>query len=954
MAKVLDANPLSQKSISIPPSPSAFTRLRAMTRKVAAPFSSAVTRQTPGTDVDSDELGSDANFDDHVPATPTPKGNLRSRHRNVTPSNRLQNVPGMASNHTDLGEQSAPSKTVKIFSSADLSTTARWNSSISGRDLSASSGLPADTQIGSVADKSNFTIRLAPKSAGLANSASPEPIPATSKTQKSSKGLSEASGTGIHGNRTLQDRQNAQLYSKSRISAISTTTGAAPKPPPASPVTPSHSVTIAKKGKSSLSHQIVSGNLQDQSGVGRRRIAGLPSLSNPPRPGVHSQSGIGGQSSVSAGPTKPSTMPPVFNFFAPLEDFPAFPPSVPTDAPSATRSALRRRRESSDSEPDHTVKIRLLQRPDLLSARPQVAKGYRSKAAFTPSVQSEDEHMSSEESDGNQAANVATAPLSYSQVTAGDTVQDESPPVTLQQVPSPSMNSHHVAALLSEAEQLLSTAFNLIEQATSLGGTLSPRLKQVLGNLGSSINEEELLKKVGDLVESKLAAAFAQVGSAAPSQPAPKKPTITKSANPVPIHPTRVTPLPPKPRPAPKSGAMRHHPARLILQVSNPETHRTKPPVVAARDAANVVLQQSGAETQVAGVTYTAAGNIVLIARPPHTAQDLLPHASSIAAAILGDGARCVGRRDVPWFRVQVNTVPVHYENQVMSPDQVFQEIKWSLGDQDFPNSDIMASAPRWMCSPSELAKKNHASVVFSFSKEEDARRFKEAGAYLIWGKWCKTATYEDRPQVRYCAHCWSIDHPTTGCRRQLPRCKICAHDHATEQHVCAHCGSDDGWCPEDTPVCCNCKGKHLANAYDCPERKRKLGQFAKKTAVPAKRQAAPAPVPAQQEVPSSGEWQTVQPAGGRKTKKSSKSKAMAAPVPKPTVQPTLAPSTVQKASSSHTVRRVHSDPTLTPGRAGPSQKQSWADEMEMDVEEAESLFGIPVPTGDDDLPDLS
>jgi hypothetical protein len=403
---------------------------------------------------------------------------------------------------------------------------------------------------------------------------------------------------------------------------------------------------------------------------------------------------------------------------------------------------------------------------------------------------------------------------------------------------------------------------------------------------------------------------------------------------------------------------VRHHPARLILQVRNPETNRTKPPVVAARDAANVALQECGAGTQVAGVTYTAAGNVVVIARPPHTAQDLLPHSSTIAAAILGSGTDCVGRQDLPWFRVQVNTVPVQYQGEVMSPDQVFQEIKWSLGDQDTLTSDKMASAPRWMCSPSELAKKNHASVVFSFSKEEDARKFREAGTYLIWGKWCKTAIYEDRPQVRYCAHCWSIEHPTTGCRRQLPRCKICAQDHATDKHVCGHCGDNAGWCPQDLPKCCNCKGNHLANAFDCPERKRKLGQFAKKTATPAKRQtAAPTPVasvPASQEGPSNGEWQTVQPAGGRKTKKNHKSKAKATSVPAPPVQPTPVPSTVQQAPSSHTVRRVRSDPNLTPSHAGPSHSRQWADEMDMDVEETESLFNVPVPTGDDDLPDLS
>jgi hypothetical protein len=102
--------------------------------------------------------------------------------------------------------------------------------------------------------------------------------------------------------------------------------------------------------------------------------------------------------------------------------------------------------------------------------------------------------------------------------------------------------------------------------------------------------------------------------------------------------------------------------------------------------------------------------------------------------------------------------------------------------------------------------------------------------------------------------------------------------------------------------------------------------------------------------------WWTVPPTGGRKTKKKGKSKAQSVPVPQPTPAP--APATVQQAQPglSRTLRRVHSDPTLTPSRPGPSNHSlSWADQTEdMDVEvDAEAIFGIPVITGDDDAPDL-
>ncbi|HEX3641308.1 MAG TPA: hypothetical protein VHV10_08460 [Ktedonobacteraceae bacterium] len=939
------------------------------------PFTGATTRQNAGTNADSDEFGSDADSQHHMVTTPTPYGRANRLHTSEGPSPRVQNVPAFVSNDADLAGNLPDQFQMENFSSGDFSTTPGRIITKYGLDLSATPGLPRDAQIGSVADNYKFTFRNTTKSASLANSASPEPSPATSKTWNNSKGLSEAAETGFHGDGALQGRQNPNFQQKSQISANFGPNEAVPKPGKATRTSPPHSLPISKKGNHSKSGQ-VAGNPQEQSGIGMRRVSGVSPAPNPPRLGTTNQTSLPGKSRSKAETVQPPRLPQITNFFAPLDEFPALPPRAPPATPTAQRSSHRRRRDSSDSEPDHTVKMRLLRRPEKLSAQPQVDKTHassqRSTVSFAPlhtvapsgvdddvDMQSETEGSAAVGSDGEQADSVpAATSTTYAQATQGSNSQGEpaSSPVA-PQPPSPSANSHQVAQLFTEAEQLLAAALERIELATSLGGNLSPRLKQVLGNLGSTVKEEELLKKVGDLVESKLAAAFAQAASTAPSLPPPAKPTATKSANPVPIRPTRVTPPTPKPKPAPKSGAARHHPARLILQVRNPESCRPKPPTVAARDATNNVLREFGDDVpQVAGVTYTAAGNIVVIARPPHTATDLLPYVDPIGAAILGSEAECVGLPDLPWYRVQVNTVPVHYQGNVMAPEDVLHELHWSLGDSSFLTPRMMASAPRWMCSPAELAKKNHASVVFSFWKEEDALRFKEAGTYLIWGKWCKTATYEDRPQVRYCANCWSIEHPTTACRRQVPRCRLCAQDHATDQHKCAHCGSTDGWCAQDTAKCCNCKGSHAANAYDCPERKRKLGQFAKKTAEPVKRKAAAtpaaAPTAAPQAASSQGEWQTVQPAGGRKTKKNRKSKAKAVPMP----QPTPTPAIVEPVKPRSTVRRVHSDPNLTPSRAGPSRaKESWATmvEMDMDVETDNGLFGIPVPTGDHNLPDL-
>ena len=220
----------------------------------------------------------------------------------------------------------------------------------------------------------------------------------------------------------------------------------------------------------------------------------------------------------------------------------------------------------------------------------------------------------------------------------------------------------------------------------------------------------------------------------------------------------------------------------------------------------------------------------------------------------------------------------------------------------------------------------------------------------------------------RYCTNCWSMEHPTTACRRQLPRCKLCAGDHRTDDHVCSQCNTLRGDCFCSTSKrCCNCKGQHIATAYDCPERKRKLGQFAKKTAAPAKRApAASSAVPktatassvAAPETASAStehQWQKVPPAGGRKTrKKSQKSKE------KDASQPPPPPATPAPAQSGRKVRRSHSDPHLTPRHPSAAHGQKkWSEDVDVEMDagddagDAASLYQQPFPTGDQDTPDL-
>ena len=155
--------------------------------------------------------------------------------------------------------------------------------------------------------------------------------------------------------------------------------------------------------------------------------------------------------------------------------------------------------------------------------------------------QSEDVDMQTNEGDTESAVAddegppAAPKPLTYAHAAHG-TYTPSAPSTVPAPPPPPTPQSHQAAVLLNQAEHFIASALTCIEKATNLGGTLSPKLRKMLGNLGSIVNEEELLKKVGDLVESKLAAFSKTAGMQIKETdgPAQTKITTVKSANPVP------------------------------------------------------------------------------------------------------------------------------------------------------------------------------------------------------------------------------------------------------------------------------------------------------------------------------------------------------------------------------------------------------------------------------------
>ena len=208
MARVLDAPTTPQKRNSNSSSPSAFSRIRAITRMAVEPFKGTTARQNAGRSLDSDESGVDANSDDHLPATPSPQERTQRPHRSMDPFSETLMEPTMAPHHAVLAPQSLHQNQSETFQKGSSTRLSRPKILEPKHNLSATSGLSTDTQIRPPADISNFDSGNGAKNADLGYSAIPEPSAPIPRTNNKSKGHSEVADSASHPIGPLQGRQN--------------------------------------------------------------------------------------------------------------------------------------------------------------------------------------------------------------------------------------------------------------------------------------------------------------------------------------------------------------------------------------------------------------------------------------------------------------------------------------------------------------------------------------------------------------------------------------------------------------------------------------------------------------------------------------------------------------------------------------------------------------------------
>ena len=89
-----------------------------------------------------------------------------------------------------------------------------------------------------------------------------------------------------------------------------------------------------------------------------------------------------------------------------------------------------------------------------------------------------------------------------------------------------------------------------------------------------------------------------------------------------------------------------------------------------------------------------------------------------------------------------------------------------------------------------------------------------------------KTFKYKERKTQKsqlQCSKCQVFGHLANGCTKDI-KCKICAQEHHTAEHVCKICYNRDEICSHSQEKCSNCGESHRSDSSRCvfSQRKRK------------------------------------------------------------------------------------------------------------------------------------
>jgi hypothetical protein len=267
----------------------------------------------------------------------------------------------------------------------------------------------------------------------------------------------------------------------------------------------------------------------------------------------------------------------------------------------------------------------------------------------------------------------------------------------------------------------------------------------------------------------------------------------------------------------------RPQPIRYIVRyLGNPprQDQRLLPKIISSRINSKLSMIPSAKGLSILGSHWNASGNCVLTF-PPQTSIKLIEDHFPAIKSAMGLNANQVISHDTPWSKVTLRAV---YARDAPSSDV-------------YSNDDLLAALmanpvmaklkitqpPRWVRRPEDIDGFK-SSISFAF-EDPDGQLIKLLlkTPLFMFGSPVRAKRWEDKPRLRQCTRCWKLGHFEVTCRAPA-RCRQCSEKHLESAHRehCKECTNNEASIPcNHPPKCANCREAHVADAPECPERRK-------------------------------------------------------------------------------------------------------------------------------------
>ncbi|KAG8701347.1 hypothetical protein FRC09_005421 [Ceratobasidium sp. 395] len=232
-----------------------------------------------------------------------------------------------------------------------------------------------------------------------------------------------------------------------------------------------------------------------------------------------------------------------------------------------------------------------------------------------------------------------------------------------------------------------------------------------------------------------------------------------------------------------------------------------------AKHAPNLILRVS---------KYNIKGNLILTFKYGAKLDDFLKCIPYFRTFLkITDDTRIYD--NVQWSKIHVTRVPTGVD----LPNRNYTRFTEQDLLQELLEIDPMitrlkiAQGPRWI-TKTVNRHKELSSFVFAFHDPDGSLLNKVLALnWYMFGSEVTPLEWQDKPLLKGCSRCLSLEHDTEGCRNAF-RCNRCGGAHATNNHnkSCTHCIKEDipiyNRCPHPAK-CVHCGGPHQSSDSTCP-----------------------------------------------------------------------------------------------------------------------------------------